>query len=1180
MQLVSLSISGFKSFAKPTTLSFAPGITCVVGPNGCGKSNVVDALRWVLGEQRSSVLRGDRMENVIFNGTVNRKATGVAEVKLVLDNQGGFLNLPYTEVEIARRLYRDGTSEYLLNGNECRLKDITDVLHDSGMGPNLYTILELKMVEEILREDGDGRRAMFEEAAGVAKYKIRRRQALAKLKQTEDDLIRLSDILVEVERHVGSLKRQAIRAKKYSEYAAMLKSAESAHIWQSYCKHIAELEPLKLAIRDTGAAAETVRAALRLEEAKLADMRTSELQADQEAAGIRREHGSIVQQIATIESQTSAARAREQACKDLIDRAARERILLSNKRDMLEERKEKISRDKIVVETEISAAESSLAEATGLYNWEQEKLRAIEERALEHEQWISRTRQDLAAAQKNESSIQTTVTGKSVRRELLARDAEVNRQQFQDLAARIDGLEREELPADAVISDLRVLEANLGRKIDEYRHQVEQLNDSLRRAASHLDASRSRLELLITLEQQGPRSELSLKTLRENTVQGLTDLLGDSFEVEERFRRAFQSILGPAAYYQLANSDESVGIAAEILRRERAGQCTFISVSEFPENRNDDMAPPEGAIGTALSLVRRADAASILSHYLARVVVVENWEQAVGLRDWVKRYGATVVALDGQWISADGVYHAGSEDVRGVVDLGLARQIHDVKDSEFRSAQEQSELTAQLRAVRAAETEASQQILECRSRLEAALLKRAALREERARVEALAHSLQERSRVIAPEIDLITAELEQFGSKAEEARQQVLKAESEVESALRSGGDLNLELIDARRAANRAKDSLHETEKARDAVRHKLELSILDLETVSLNLAELEESLERTETASADAQSEIESIATLLKEFDEKLLVLWKERDRLTVLIDDAAGRVDHFRVRSSEQEQKLRELRQEHESELEGEKRIEIEVARLQGEVDALVASAKDRYDLILDDPNFAANNAEILTAEITQESIQELRDKIERLGPVNLMAIEEFEQENARLDMMHTQREDLLKAKKTIEETIARINETAQAQFLHTFESVRAHFQRLFQEFFPAGEADLILSGHDLLDADITLWANPSGKRLKSLSLMSGGEKTMTAIALLFALYQVKPSPFCVFDEVDAPLDDSNIDRFNRVIRMHADTTQFILVTHNRRTMEIADNLYGVTMEEEGISKLVSVRLLTAVA
>jgi chromosome segregation protein len=317
-----------------------------------------------------------------------------------------------------------------------------------------------------------------------------------------------------------------------------------------------------------------------------------------------------------------------------------------------------------------------------------------------------------------------------------------------------------------------------------------------------------------------------------------------------------------------------------------------------------------------------------------------------------------------------------------------------------------------------------------------------------------------------------------------------------------------------------------------------------------------------------------------LKELDTTSIEKYRARDKAAETVDKSSQTLDAVRNQIAEQEERLRMLRESHSGELEGERRIELEMARLRGELDAVIHSAKTQFDFELTADDFAEQHPAVLQTESSPDLLQECRHKIERLGPVNSLAIEEHARENARLETMLQQRDDLLKAKKTLEETIARINETAQARFLHTFEAVRAHFQRLFQEFFGAGEADLILSGNDLLEADITLWANPSGKRLKSLSLMSGGEKTMTAIALLFALYQVKPSPFCVFDEVDAPLDDANIDRFNRVIRMHSTATQFILITHNRRTMEIADNLYGVTMEEEGISKLVSVRLLSSVS
>jgi chromosome segregation protein len=331
------------------------------------------------------------------------------------------------------------------------------------------------------------------------------------------------------------------------------------------------------------------------------------------------------------------------------------------------------------------------------------------------------------------------------------------------------------------------------------------------------------------------------------------------------------------------------------------------------------------------------------------------------------------------------------------------------------------------------------------------------------------------------------------------------------------------------------------------------------------------------EQAAEQAANDIVKINARLFEIRDHLTDRFRIRDERAIEVDKAAIRLDQARATISTKEDFLRNLRANREEALEGERKISMTVARLQGELEALTTSAKHQYDLDPSDPEFAVRHPDLQTIETSAELVQDLKRKIENLGPVNLAAVEEYDQENARMEAMLKNRADLLEAKTTLEETIQKINETAEARFLHTFEQVRANFQGLFVEFFPAGEADLILNGKDLLEADITMWANPSGKRLKSLSLMSGGEKTMTAIALLFSLYQVKPSPFCVLDEVDAPLDDANIDRFTSMIRRHCDQTQFILITHNKRTMEIADNLYGVTMQEEGVSKLVSVRLLS---
>ena len=1180
MQLNSLSISGFKSFAKPTTLTFAPGITCIVGPNGCGKSNVVDAIRWVLGEQRSSVLRGERMDNVIFNGTVSRKGAGMAEVKLVMDNSKGVLNVPYAEVEIARRLHRDGTSEYLLNNNECRLKDISDMLHDSGMGPNLYTILELKMVEEILREDGEGRRALFEEAAGVAKYKLRRRQALAKLKQTDDDLLRLNDILTEVERQVSSLKRQALRAKRYAELSAQMKAVETALVYRSYVRLRDELSPLESAIRETSAATEAAKAAVRKEEARLTELRTTELDIEREASEARKNLTAIVAEISTMEAEEAKLRARDQASRDLIDRARRERIMMNEKREVLQGRLQDLQRVRNMHLEELEQTEAKLAEVDAKFREAENQLRLAEQRSQEHTELVSRLRRELADRQKEHGQIIVRQAGLVSRREMLHHDRETLDQERESAQKKLAEAVEQRTRLDAEETRVRQEESDASARIQELNTQLQALDERGRQLASLTESLHSRLELLSTLEQQGPRSDKALRTLKDKSVRGLLDLLGDTVDVDDTYRRAFQSALGPAAYYYLTESVDSALQAIETLRRESAGQAMFVSIGDFKSNGQVPLPAPNGAIGMALDLVKNGSANAVVRQLLGRVAVVTDWDTALRLQEWTRAHDATVVTLDGQWISGDGMLRGGSEETRTTVDIGLGKQIAELR-TRLNDAQNERETTqTTIRKTRVELSGAEQAMAAIRHTVNALLERRAALRDQQVKFETLITSLQNRDENAKRQLDEIERDLSESRIGLENAQKSVDEAEMHVAETETLHAKLAAELAVNKSHVDRQRDAKFEAERARDAVRHRVELSDADVNRIEQTLTELAESLESSERNAEEAANELTVLEKRLAELEQSLIENFRRRDELAQSTDKVGIRLDEVRNRIAEQEEHLKRQREAQAGELEGERRIELEIARLRGEIDALISNARNQYSLDVSAPDFAEQHQEELASEASPEIFQELKQKVERLGPINLLAIEEYEQENARLELMLKQREDLLQAKQTLQDTIARINETAQANFLHTFEAVRAHFQRLFQEFFVAGEADLILSGSDLLEADITLWANPSGKRLKSMSLMSGGEKTMTAIALLFALYQVKPSPFCVFDEVDAPLDDANIDRFNRVIRMHSEHTQFILVTHNRRTMEIADNLYGVTMEEEGISKIVSVRLLSAVA
>ena len=1179
MQLLSLSINGFKSFAKSTELTFAPGVTAVVGPNGCGKSNIVDALRWVLGEQRSSVLRGERMENVIFNGTVTRKPAGAAEVRITLDNSKGLLDTSFTEVEIARRLFRDGTSEYLLNGNQRRLRDITDLLHDSGMGPNLYTILELKMVEDILREEGEGRRALFEEAAGVAKYKIRRRQALLKLRQTDDDLGRLADILTEVERQVASLKRQALRARRYGELSAQLRQAETALILHHFRRLQTELAPLEEALSKASAATDTVHSAIRLEEARLLEYRREETDAERNASEQRHRLSEIVADISAMEAEEAGLRAREQAARQTIERVRRERHLFSEKRNLIEARLSEAESSTLSIRNELESAQVLVKDAASrMKDCDLRYTQAATETTESATQRevlqgrLTKTRGligDLAVQRAGWASRKELLTGEMAS-SLFERDSLSS--ELEAVAAQVDAYK-------AALQAIEVESLQAAESHKRVKAELNRLDDAQRQVVALAEASRARLRLLATLEEKGPRSHKALQTLRSHPAEGAWELLGDTIEVEDKYRRALQTALGPAVYYFLVDSTQSTLAAIDLLRRENAGQTTFLAIREFAAPPQSPLEAPTGTLGTALSMTKGNTFSSIIEHFLSRVIVVEDWQSLLDHREWAKTNHCTLVTLDGQWFDGLGLFKGGSEEADIPLDLGLRKQMEELERTIEAAEREREKLDRETTAQRALLGEI-QGILDGLSNQSASVsVEYAVARDRRVKCETRLAALDERRNSVAEQLqnlDGLIGDCDRRIAEAEAAAQDVEKELAQAEKIHRH----HVEALGAAQSDSaRCREDMHHCERDRDAIQHRLDFAIAEANRLRQSVAEIEESLISAESSAEQAANDLIVIENRLREIDALSVQKYRLRDEQAAAADKVAVRLDEIRRQIAEEEQRLRDLRESHSDELAGGRRIETEVARLRGELDAVANSARLQWNLDLRGEDIEVLHSDLLELETSPEAVQELKQKIERLGPINSLAMEEYTSENARLEAMIAQREDLLKAKRTLEDTIARINETAQARFLHTFEAVRSHFQRLFGEFFPAGEADLIISGTDLLEADITIWANPSGKRLKSLSLMSGGEKTMTAIALLFALYQVKPSPFCVFDEVDAPLDDANIDRFTRMIRVYSENTQFILVTHNRRTMEIADNLYGVTMEEEGISKLVSVRLLSSV-
>ncbi|MFH1010137.1 MAG: chromosome segregation protein SMC [bacterium] len=1176
MQLVSVEVSGFKSFPKATKLTFSGGVTAIVGPNGCGKTNIVDAIRWALGEQKTSVLRSDRMDNVIFNGTATRKPIGMAEVAMAINNSDGALPTPYTEVEIKRRIYRDGGSEYFLNGILCRLKDVVELLQDTGLGPDTYSILELRMVEDILREGGDGRRHLFEEVAGVAKYKSRRQQAQLKLQQTEEDLQRLADILSEVERRVSSLKRQVARARRYQRLKAELTSCEVAILWRDYERLRTELAPLEEEMKRTSDTSVAARSLLRAEEAHVEELRTAAIAIEKELVGARGVFDGFVKEIGALETENASLDARASALQDTLRHAERTSILLREKRELLGQKSKFQETERQKLSQAFRPAQEELAAAQEEYKEQERTLEECLHRIRHHEEYLSSLQTEVTAKGRQLSSREAAYAGHIGRQEVHQQELTQLLEQEKTLTMELQQVAQSEAGLRQHLEKLRQEQGSLRQK-----HEV--CTEELKRTAANLHILRqtvnltlNKIDLLQTLSERSPRSHPALKFLREKSVAGLLDLLGDTLDVPERYERAFAAILGPAAYYCLVESAEAALRAIEALRQSGTGQAVFVSVDSPPSPESPPMTLPEGILGRAVDFLNGHSAHPIALHFLGQVVIAKDWETLCSLRDWGREHELTLVSLNGEWITPQGVMCGGAMDTRVPADIGLKRQIGALRQQ---LEEAQTELAAMEKSGERMEAESNsieQEQSEVQERIAALEADMTLLHEKQLQKSILRQHQKERCTTIEKELATLSQAIRAASVEVEESVRELTSAQENLEKAAASDRDLDAEVTQARKRALTSKERYHRAERQCDEARHRLQLAEVELQGILASISEITTEIQTNDERAAQAHKDEGEVAERKREVEARLLEGFRHRDESSLAVEQQGNRLDEARERIRQQEEKLRAIRGEREEGLEGERRLEREIARLQAERDATLAAARSKFSLDLSTPDFAAAHSDIVSAETGEQRVTELTAKIEQLGPVNLLAIEEYEQENERWQRMLANRDDLLKAKATLKETISRINETAQAQFLEIFTKVRANFQRLFREFFGSGEADLILSGTDLLEADVTLWANPSGKRLKSLSLMSGGEKAMTAIALLFALYQVKPSPFCILDEVDAPLDDANITRFNEMIRHHAEETQFILVTHNKRTMEAADTLWGVTMEEDGVSKVVSVRLV----
>ncbi len=1173
MYLSKLEIFGFKSFAQKTTLTLSGGITAIVGPNGCGKTNIVDAIRWSLGEQRYSTLRSDKMEDVIFNGTKVRRPLNLAEVSLTIENNKGILPLEYNEVTITRRVFRNGESDYLMNRAVCRLKDIVSLFMDTGMGSNAYSVIELKMVETILSDKVEERRRLFEEAAGVTKYKARRKETIRRLGEVQADVIRLDDIITEVQKAVNSLHRQAKKSERYHELIERLHHLEVDVLQRDYTSLTQRLRPLEEKLVSSLSEEQSYHEKVQEGEALLDVLRQEEHDMERQYLGARKKLETVQESVRVKEHQLSLNHERQLSLRAQLERSDTTiATLRENHRQQLEAESE-LQREIETLGVELRATQSrrearkeDLSDAEAVLN----------EARVEAE--ARRTRrmglfQELAKQENEVSNYRSSLERIENRLDFLTREDEGSSEQLSALRAQLEevGRGQDDLAGSVSKAERRFLEEETQKR--HLKDEIDALQNTAFDLQGRIGERMTKIDFLTGLvDRLEGYSESVQHLLRtKDWAQGSPATVADAISTDEKYRIAIESALGESAHYLIVDHLHEAINGLQRLRDQKKGKATFVCLSRVPKRK----APPppitgDGIYGWATAVAASRPEHEDLFHMLLKShLIVRDAEVA---HTCLKEYpNLRCVTIEGDIYTSNGLVRGGSHSQDEGSFIGKKDQIaqlreeaRDLQESLSRNQALLEEKNAAYAAIDlkrlAEDIKQSQFTLTAHEKkisqlsFEIEKHERTLSRNEQERTSLLSEKdlLEKRCATIQPRIDTLKAELETIEQDVIRHNEELAVLESRFAERNEAYNAAQVETVQQEGALQNTKNELARVQTLIQSI-----------------LRDISSSEEETELATGD----LDTLSSENLRMEEELVGL---RESMRELVEDVSFRetaLAEKKEKSETLEKSLHDNRQKHTQILALRHEIELKVAELRQRLETLVQRALEEYELTLAE---RVEEDDVFDLAAAKEEINDLKVKIKGLGPVNPLAFEEWKKEKERLDLLLTQRQDLVDAEKTLTDTIEEINRTAQQKFVETFQLIRQNFIGIFKSLFEAGdEADLILEdAADPLEAGIDIVAKPRGKRPHSIEMLSGGEKTLTAIALLFAIYLVKPSPFCILDEVDAPLDDANIDRFIRIIRQFSKNTQFIIVTHNKRTMEAADTLYGVTMEEEGISRIVSVR------
>ena len=1180
MYLKRLELQGFKSFADKTVLEFMPGITSVIGPNGSGKSNISDAIRWVLGEQSMKSLRGSKSLDIIFAGTQNRKSLGFAEASLVFDNTDGTLPIEYSEVIVTRKIYRSGETGYYINKTPCRLKDVLELFMDTGIGKDGYSIIGQGKIDEILSNKSEDRRHIFEEAAGIVKYRVRKAESEKKLEHTKVNLLRINDILSEIETNIEPLKVQSEKAKKYLNLREELKNIEIGLFLYNIEKYKKVLEEI---VKDE----EIYKEQCNEEEGRLERIKAlkEELKNEIDNLTLKIEEMSNLgfesqKEIEMLNSDINVSNTRianntenSERFKNEIEELQKRIEELEEEKKQKEEKKENLKINRVKFENELKEKEEELAKIT-------KKLSSKELEIEEHKKRVEENTDKRYELQSNINEQEINYQNYEKRQEQIKNEIRTNISELDSTRLKKEDISKDFYEIDnkrnALLSQLN----EINEKRQEAAQKVKEYDNNINMLSSEMRIKDSKLKFLIETEKEKEGYIKSVKMLLKDCEnikelgKGMHGVLANVIEVPEEVQTAIEMCLGASLQNIVTDTEEDAKRLVEHMRKNNLGRGTFLPISSVRGKKLEKIKGHEkGLIGIASDLIKyEKKYEQIILNLLGRTVIVDNMETAVKVAKQ-NSYAFRIITLEGDVINPSGAITGGSVAKKTVNILGRSREIEKLE-------KEVANLKTKIEKLEKEKIEYEngvEDILEGASSLEKELQeieinyatgkqKVIAIDENITRIETRLNKLKEEQKRLEEQKEEALQNKEKFEKMCETISEENEKLTKIITEFAELNKDNQKYVDDLNFDITNLKISVSSFDESENSIQELQERINTEIENTNKSIQNKKEQIEQIKQDNFNLEKTIEEIKEKIKQIKET--------------VKNSGSKIEELKEQRIEKNKKLASQEDEITSKfkiIEDLKsqivKIDVKKTKTEDEINEIINKMWEEYELT---PNNVVDYKKPDNIQLTQKKVKELRNALKELGSVNIDSIEEYKNLKERYDFMCEQRVDLENTMAKLRKVITEMTGIMKEQFSEKFKLINKNFAEVFKELFGGGTASLKLEDEEnILECGIEITVQPPGKKLQNMMLLSGGEKAFTAIALLFAILKINPAPFCVLDEIEAALDDVNVYRYAEYLKKFAKDTQFLVITHRKGTMEAADTVYGVTMEESGISKLLSIKL-----